>query len=463
MSGIFGCAEKGSCLDTLFYGTDYHSHLGTRYGGVAVWGDELQRKIHSIKGGLFKGKFYEETHDLSGNKGIGAISASQEQPICLNSRFGRLAIVANGWIDNADKLAKEMLEKGHSFSEVRRGRINQTELVAKLLNEGRTILEGIENIFNRIEGSCSMLILTGEGIYAARDRIGHFPLILGCGRNGYAVTSETAAFTNLGYKVEKYLGAGEVLLINEGGVEIKRAANKACKTCAFLWIYTGFPTSSYEGINAECVRERCGRCLARRDDIKPDVVAGVPESGVAHAIGYAMESGISYRRPIVKYTPGYGRSYTPPSQEERDTVARMKLLTVPELIDGKRVLICEDSIVRGTQLKNYTVQKLKECNAGEIHVRTACPPLMFPCKFNFSTRTKDELIARRAIADIEGREPDDISEYLDSRSEKYRRMVEWITKDIDVTSIRYQTIEDMVEAIGLPSDRLCMYCWTGRD
>jgi len=429
---------------------------------VAVWGDELQRKIHSIKGGLFKGKFYEETHDLSGNKGIGAISASQEQPICLNSRFGRLAIAANGWIDNADELAKEMLEKGHSFSEVRRGRINQTELVAKLLNEGRTILEGIENIFNRIEGSCSMLILTGEGIYAARDRIGHFPLILGCGRNGYAVTSETAAFTNLGYKVEKYLGAGEVLLINEGGVEIKRAANKACKTCAFLWIYTGFPTSSYEGINAECVRERCGRCLARRDDIKPDVVAGVPESGVAHAIGYAMESGISYRRPIVKYTPGYGRSYTPPSQDIRDLVATMKLIAVKDVIKGSRMIVCDDSIVRGTQIKNYTIRKLRDNGASEIHLRVACPPLMFPCRYGASTRSKSELASRRAIRALEGKDIDNIEPYLDVRTEKYKRMVEWIRTDLNITSLKYLAIEDLIQAIGLPEEDLCLYCWRGR-
>jgi len=310
-----------------------------------------------------------------------------------------------------------------------------------------------------------MIILTEKGIYAARDRLGYMPLALGEREGSFAVTTETGALTNQGFRITKYLGPGEVLFVDEAGPQVKRKPGDRCQVCSFLWIYTGFPTSNYEGINSEYVRERCGRCLARRDDVKPDVVAGVPESGVAHAVGYAMESGAPYRRPLVKYTPGYGRSYTPPTQDERDRVARMKLIAIRELIEGMRILVCEDSIVRGTQLKNYTVKKLWECGAREVHVRPACPPLMFPCKFNVSTRSVDELIARRAINAIEGRsvdDIDDIGEYLDPDSDKYRRMVDWIAKDIGVTTLKFQRLEDMVEAIGLPREKLCTYCWTGK-
>jgi amidophosphoribosyltransferase len=463
MSGLFGVVEKESCLETLFYGTDYHSHLGTQFGGVAVWDGELHRKIHNINTSQFKSKFHEDHSDLSGNKGIGVISAVQEQPICLNSRFGPFAIVTDGWIDNAETLAQELLENGESFSEFRKGTINQTELVSKLINQGKDILDGIQNVFKRIEGSCTMLILTEEGLYAARDRLGYFPLTVGFNEKGCAVATETGALTNLEYKIEKYLGPGEVVLISENGLECKRPAGNKCQTCAFLWIYTGFPSSNYEGINAEVVRERCGQYLAKRDVVKPDVVGGVPDSGTAHAVGYSIESKIPCRRPLVKYTPGYGRSYTPPTQEERDQVAKMKLIAIQELVDGKSVLICEDSIVRGTQLKNFTIKKLWESNAKEIHVRPACPPLMFPCKFNVSTRSIDELIARRAIRSIEGRDIEDISEYLDANSEKYQNMIDWINEYIGTTTLRYQTIDDMVQAIGLPREKLCLYCWTGEE
>lgn len=462
MSGIFGVVKSQDCVETLFYGTDYHSHLGTQYGGVAVWGDELVRKIHSIRTSQFKSKFAEESHNLSGNRGIGVISGSQEQPICLNSRFGRFAIVMNGWIDNADRLARGLLEQGQSFSEVRRGRVNHVELVAKIISTGDDIVDGIKRVFKLIEGSCTMLLLTEKGLYAARDRLGYMPLALGQSGESWAVTTETGALTNQGYEITKYLGPGEVLFVDESGPQEVCKPGDKCQVCSFLWIYTGFPTSNYEGVNAECVRERCGRCLARRDNVKPDVVAGVPESGVAHAVGYAMESGVPYRRPLVKYTPGYGRSYTPPTQEERDRVAKMKLIAIRELIEDKRILVCEDSIVRGTQLKNFTVKKLWECGAKEVHARPACPPLMFPCKFNVSTRSVDELIARRAINAIEGKTVDDISDYLDPDSDKYRRMVDWIAKDIGVTTLAYQRLEDMVEAIGLPREKLCTYCWTGK-
>ncbi len=461
MSGIFGVVEKNDCTETLYYGTDYHSHLGTAYGGVAVWGDELVRKIHSLRSTQFKGKFHDERAFLKGQRGIGAVSAKQEQPITMNTRFGRFALVMNGWIDNAEDIAKELFDRGHSFTEVRRGKINQVELVAKLINEGDSVESGIEKVFDRIEGSCSMLILTEKGMFAARDRRGCSPLILGKGEKGWTVTTESGALVNLGYDIQKYLGPGEIVFIDEEGPRTVRDAEKDCKICSFLWIYTGFPASDYEGINAELVRERCGACLARRDTVKPDIVGGVPESGVAHAIGYAMESGVPYRRPLVKYTPGYGRSYTPPTQAERDRVAKMKLIPVRELIEGKSVLICEDSIVRGTQLKSFTVEKLNQCGAKEIHVRPACPPLMFPCKFNISTRTRKELVARRAIRAIEGRDIEGVEAYLDHTTEKYGKMIDWITSDIGVTTLMYQTIDDMVEAIGLPRDRLCLYCWTG--
>jgi len=463
MSGIFGVVSKGDCNQDLFYGTDYHSHLGTQFAGLAVWGEELMRKIHDIKGNQFKAKFYEDYKKMEGNKGIGVISANDEQPICVNSKFGPFALVTNGFIDNAAALAKELYKKGLSFSEMSAGQINLTELVAKLIIQGKTIIDGIEHMFSKIDGSCSLLLLNKEGVYAARDRLGYTPLVVGERGKDYAITTETTAFSNLGFKVTKYLQPGEVLLINEKGMAPKRKGQEKNQICAFLWIYTGFPASSYEGITVELVRERCGRSLAKNDNIKCDLVSGIPDSGTTHAIGYAMESRVSFRRPLVKYTPGFDRSYTPPSQETRDLIAKMKLIPVQEIIKDKRIVICDDSIVRGTQLKNFTIQKLKECGVKEIHLRIACPPLMFPCKFNYSTRSKDELAARRAIKAIEVKDLKDVSEYLDEDSPKHKKMVDWIAKDIGVTTLKYQKLDDMVRAIGLAKDKLCLYCWTGRE
>jgi amidophosphoribosyltransferase len=325
-------------------------------------------------------------------------------------------------------------------------------------------VDGIEKMFRRIKGSCSLLLLSRAGIYAARDRFGYTPLVIGKSKDSWAVTTETCAFPNLDFEVMKYLEPGEVVLINEDGVVQRRPAKgSACQTCAFLWIYTGFPASNYDGVNAEVVRERCGRHLARRDkDINVDLVSGVPDSGLAHGLGYAMESGKPFRRPLVKYTPGYGRSYIPPSQDRRDLIAKMKLIPIKDVIDGNSVVVCEDSIVRGTQLKNFTVKKLWDCGAKEIHVRPACPPLMFPCRFNLSTRSIHELAARKAIRSIEGHDLVDVSEYIDHTSPGYERMVDWIAKDLGVTSLRYQTVDDMVDAIGLPKEKLCLYCWTGK-
>lgn len=463
MSGIFGIVSKNDCGRDLLYGTDYHSHLGTEYGGMAILGGKLSRHIHNISHSQFKSKFFEDARHMPGNMGIGVISAFDEQPIYINSKFGPFCIVTNGIIENTEELAQGLLKKGASFSEVTKGTVNSTELVAKLIVEGEDIADGIEKVFDAIAGSCSLLILHKDGIYAARDRFGYTPLVIGKRDDAIAVTSETCAFPNNGFQIKKYLGPGEIILMNEEGLVNKRPSDGREQICTFLWIYTGFPASTYEGVNAEVVRERCGRYLARRDaDIGVDVVSGVPDSGVGHAIGYAMESKKPYRRPLVKYTPGYGRSYTPPSQETRDLIAKMKLVPIKEIIQGNRIVVCEDSIVRGTQLKNFTVNKLWDAGAKEIHVRPACPPLMFPCRFNISTRTVDELVARRAIRSLEGREPPDLSAYLDHTTDKYRKMVDWIAKDIEVTTLRYQTLEDMVEAVGLPMEKLCLYCWNGK-
>lgn len=462
MSGIFGVVSKNDCAETLFYGTDYHSHLGTEYGGLAILGDEFYRQIHTISQTQFKSKFFDDIAKMKGNKGIGVVSAFEEQPIYINSKFGPFCIVTNGLIENIDELSTKLLERGISFSEVGDGSVNPTELIAKMITQGENLIDGIENMFDAIQGSCSLLLLNKDGIYCARDRYGYWPLVIGQGQDGWAVTSETTAFPNIGFRVVKHLQPGEIVLMDEEGMKPQKEGGDHNQICAFLWIYTGFPASNYEWINVEEVRERCGKCLARRDkDIEVDLVTGIPDSGIAHAIGYAMESGRPYRRPLVKYTAGYGRSYTPPEQATRNLIAKMKLVPIKEIVKDNRILVCEDSIVRGTQLKNYTIKKLWERGAKEIHVRPACPPLMYPCRFNLSTRGIHELAARKAIQALEGDDIEDVSEYIDYNSEKYKKMVDWIAKDLEVTTLRYQTVDDMVEAIGLPKEKLCLYCWTG--
>lgn len=464
MSGIFGVTSKKDCVQVLFYGTDYHSHLGTEFGGLAVLGEKFTRQIHDISQSQFKAKFFLDIQNMRGDKGIGVISAADEQPIYLRSKFGPFCLVFNGIIENAEALAKDLLSKGLSFSEVSKGLVNPAELVAKLLTQGEDIIDGIEKAFSVIEGSCSLLILNKDGIYAACDRLGYNPLVIGKNCESWAVTSETTAFLNFDYETVKFLEPGEIILLTADGITQKVKGREKKQVCTFLWIYTGFPSSDYEGINVEMVRERCGRCLARGDkDLKIDLVCGVPDSGVAHAIGYAMESGVPLRRPLVKYTPGYGRSYTPPSQETRDLVAKMKLVGIKEVINGQKIALCEDSIVRGTQLKNFAIKKLWDNGAKEVHVRPACPPLMFPCKFNLSTRNINELAARRAIRSLEGSDVDDVFAYTDHANSKYKKMVEWIRKDLEVTTLRYQTVEDMVEAVGMPKKDLCLYCWTGEN
>lgn len=463
MSGIFGVVSKENCAETLFYGTDYHSHLGTEYGGIAVLEKDFTRRIHNLNQSQFKSKFYDDYKHIQGNKGIGVISDSDEQPIYLNSRFGPFCIVTSGFVENAEELAAKLLSKGISFSEVSDRAVNTPELIAKLINQGEDLVDGIEKVFESIEGSCSLLLLNKDGIYAARDRLGYTPLIVGKRSDAWAVTAETSAFPNNGFEVVKHIEPGEIVLLNKDGMAQRKLGERGLsQICAFLWIYTGFPASNYEGINVEVVREKCGRYLAKRDkDIDVDFVSGVPDSGCSHGLGYAMESGKPFRRPLVKYTPGYGRSYTPPSQQRRDLIAKMKLIPIREVIEGNSIVVCEDSIVRGTQLKNFTIKKLWDCGARKVHIRPACPPLMFPCRFNLSTRSIHELAARKAIRSLETRDVEDVSAYINHNSKEYKNMVEWIAKDLDVTTLRYQTVDDMVDAIGLPKEKLCLYCWTG--
>ena len=358
MSGIFGIVSKKNCADILLYGTDYHSHMGTEYGGMAVLGNQFHRSIHDISKSQFKSKFFDDYKEMKGHMGIGVISDRDPQPLIIGSKFGNFAIVTAGLIENVNELAPELLQEGETFGEMSSGGVNSVELLAKLINRGRTLPEGIEGVYDRITGSASILLLKKEGIYAARDRLGRTPLVIGERDGEYAIATETCSFLNLDFRIKKYLTPGEIVLIGKSGFEEKSTGKTTNQICAFLWIYTGYPASSYEGISVELVRERCGSFLAKNDDVKADLVAGVPDSGVGHAIGYAMKSGLPYRRPLVKYTPGYGRSYTPPSQEIRDIVATMKLIPIKEVICGNRIILCEDSIVRGTQLKNYTIKKL---------------------------------------------------------------------------------------------------------
>jgi amidophosphoribosyltransferase len=469
MGGIFGVVTGENCTKPLFYGTDYHSHLGTESAGLAVLGDDgFCNTIHSISQAQFKSRFVDDYRKTRGWAGIGAIDDQSPQPLIIRSKFGTYALAATGLITNKEPLTAKLLREGASFNEMADGGVNSVELVAKLINRGENVVDGIVRMQRAIEGSVCLLLMTGEGIYAARDRVGRFPLVIGreigsAGSSpGYAAATESSAFPNLGYETVRSLGPGEIVRLDREGIHEEQPAGDQKHVCAFLWIYTGYPASIYEGINVENARERCGRAMARGDDIEADLVAGVPDSGVGHAIGYAVESGLPFRRPLVKYTPGYGRSYTPPSQDIRDLVATMKLSAIRDVIEGNRMVICEDSIVRGTQLKNYTIRKLWDNGAKEIHIRPACPPLMFPCIYASSTRSVAELAAHRAIRDLEGDHERYLEEYLDHHSKRYRNMVEWIRRELDVTSLKYLHIDAMVAAIGLPEEQLCLYCWRGR-
>ncbi|KFO68855.1 amidophosphoribosyltransferase [Smithella sp. SCADC] len=468
MGGIFGIVSSENCVQTLFYGTDYHSHLGTESGGMAVWGPKgFYKTVHSISQAQFKSRFVEDYKKMEGCYGIGAIDDETPQPLVFHSKFGVYAVAASGLITNKAKLANELLNEGASFGEMAGGGVSNAEIVASLINRGNNIVEGIASMRGVIEGSICALILTTEGIYAARDKYGRFPLSIGINKSrkekkSYVVATEASSFENLGYELIKFLGPGEIVLLTPEGVKLMKPEGTEKKICAFLWIYTGYPSSAYEGIRVEGTRERCGIYLAKRDNVQADLVSGIPDSGVGHAIGYAMGSGLPYRRVLVKYTPGYGRSYTPPAQEIRDLVATMKLCAVREVIKGNRIVVCDDSIVRGTQLKNLTVKKLWDNGAKEIHIRPACPPLMFPCIYASSTRTTAELAGRKAIRALEGKEIENPEEYLDTKSAKHAQMIDWIRRDLNITSLKYLAIEDMIAAIGLPADQLCLHCWLGR-
>ena len=466
MGGFFGVVSKDDCVLDLFYGTDYHSHLGTRRGGMAVRGPGgITRSIHDITNAQFRSKFDDEIGRMEGRVGIGVISDYEDQPLIISSHLGLYAIVTVGVVKNANELACTAFEQRTThFSEMADGEINPTELVATLINREATFEDGIRRAQGAVRGSCSMLILTDHGIYAARDRLGRTPVTIGRKEGAYAAALETCALPNLGYEIERYLGPGEAVLITPEGVERKLPPAGRLQICAFLWVYYGYPASNYEGINVEAARNRCGAALARADNVEVDSVAGIPDSGTAHAIGYATESGVPFRRPFVKYTPTWPRSFMPQEQKVRDLVAKMKLIPVRELIEGRRLLFCEDSIVRGTQLKG-NIRRLFKLGAKEVHMRPACPPLVHGCKFlNFSrSRSELDLAARRAVAALEGTHDRDLERYADPTSEKYAAMVEWIGKDLGLTTLRYQRLPDLVEAIGLPKEKLCTYCWDGAE
>ena len=463
MGGLFAVfSNRDSCIDDLFYGTDYHSHLGTVRGGLAVKNSGgFQRYIKNITTSQFRSKFEKDIRKMHGNKGIGCISDFDDQPLIINSHLGVFAICTVGKINNLESLAQEALRNRAHFSEMHGSETNPTEMVATLISQGDSFEEGIHKVQELIDGSCTILLLTEKGIYAARDKLGRTPLILGEKEGSYAVTMETCAFPNLGYKILKYLGPGEVIYIDEDGYEQKIPPGDRLQICAFLWVYYGYPASNYEGINVEVVRHRCGSCLARQDNgMEIDLVAGIPDSGIGHGLGYANEAKIPFLRPFVKYTPTWPRSFMPQDQTIRDLVAVMKLIPIKEHIQGKRLLFCEDSIVRGTQLRR-TIRRLFENGAREVHMRPACPPLVYGCKFLNFSRSKSELdlAGRWAIKELLGSDLKDPSDYTNPESEEYKAMVDIIRQKLNLTTLQYQRLDDLVRAIGLPKEKLCTYCW----
>jgi amidophosphoribosyltransferase len=464
MGGFFGVVSKDDCVADLFYGTDYHSHLGTSRGGMVVKNQRgFKRNIHDISNTPFRTKFEDDLPKYRGGMGLGVVSDYEDQPLLIGSHHGNYAIVTVGKLDNLESLARTALrENSTHFSELKGNEFNQTEVVANLINSQATFTEGLLHVQRKVRGSCSVLLLTDDSVYVARDRLGRTPVVLGRKNGAIAVTLESCALPNLDYEFERELGPAEIVRITPDGVEQLSPPGDKMQICSFLWVYYGYPASNYEGINVEMARNRCGAALARADVVEIDYVAGIPDSGIGHAIGYASEAGVPYRRPFVKYTPTWPRSFMPQEQRVRDLVARMKLIPIREQIEGKRLLFCEDSIVRGTQLKDV-IQRLFDLGAKEVHMRPACPPLVCSCRFlNFSrSRSELDLAGRKSIAEIEGEAFDDIAEYADPKTEQYAAMVEGIRKRLGLTTLRYQTLGAMVEAIGLPRDRLCTYCWTG--
>ena len=463
MGGFFGVVSKQDCVNDLFYGTDYHSHLGTRRGGMAVRNTEgFSRAIHNIENNYFRSKFEPDLPKFHGNLGIGVISDNDPQPLIVGSHLGTFAIVTVGKIYNLAELETRALKKRLHFSESTDGETNPTELVSTLICEADSFEQGIENAQEIVKGSCSILVLTHRGIYAARDRLGRTPIVIGKKPEGFAAASESSAFPNLGYETEKFLGPGEIVFLSPDGCRQMKKPGDKMQICAFLWVYYGYPASEYEGINVEYTRNRCGEALADNDDVEIDCVAGIPDSGIGHAIGYAYRKSIPYVRPFVKYTPTWPRSFMPQRQDLRDLVAKMKLIPIRKMIQGKRIMFCEDSIVRGTQLKD-NVQILFDVGAREVHMRPACPTLLYPCEFlNFSTsRSTLALAGRKVINDIENGRDTDIGEYAAAGTEKNQRMVEAIREQLKLTTLKYQMLENLVSAIGLPKERICTHCWDG--
>lgn len=467
MGGFFGVASKEDCVFDLLFGTDYHSHLGTRRAGMAVYGEEgFAKSIHKIENAPFRTKFEKEANSMKGRMGIGCISDYEAQPILVRSHHGSFAITTVGKINNANDIISHILEGRTHFFEMSNGEINATELVAAIINQKDNFIEGIRYAQEIIEGSMSMLILTTKGIYCARDKYGRTPIVIGKKDDAYCASFESFAFLNLGYTMERELGPGEIAVIDACNIKTLIAPGKDLKICTFLWIYYGYPSSSYEGVGVEEMRYRCGKLLAKRDNVKPDIVAGVPDSGTAHAIGYANESDVPFSRPFIKYTPTWPRSFMPTIQSKRKLIAKMKLIPIENLIKDKSLLLIDDSIVRGTQVRE-TTEFLYESGAKEVHIRPACPPLLFKCKYlNFSRSTSEmELITRVAINELEGGEVTDevLLEYADYNSEKYTQMVDKICEKLNFTTLRFHRLDDMLEAVGLDPCKLCTYCWDGKE
>ncbi|MBO4298826.1 MAG: amidophosphoribosyltransferase [Clostridia bacterium] len=467
MGGFFGVASKSDCVYDVFFGTDYHSHLGTKRGGMAIWGPNgFQRAIHNIENAPFRTKFELDVEEMKGNLGIGIISDTEPQPLIVRSHLGTFSIATVGRINNLDALVDQVFRSGAPhFLEMSGGNINPTELTAALINQRGSIREGIQYAQSQIEGSMSLLILTENGIYAARDRLGRTPVIVGRKDNAHCACFESSAFLNLGYTTHHELGPGEIDFITPEAVEVIAQPQETMRFCTFLWIYYGYPSSTYEGMNVEKMRYRCGDRLALRDSTQADTVAGVPDSGTAHAIGYANRSGIPFSRPFIKYTPTWPRSFMPHKQSQRNLIAHMKLIPVDALIRGKRLVLVDDSVVRGTQMRE-TTEFLYQSGAKEVHIRSACPPIMYGCKYlNFSRSTSEmDLISRRVIARLEGDKADEkLDLYADPDTPEHARMVGEICRELKFTSLKYHRLDDMLEATGVSPCKLCTYCWNGKE
>lgn len=467
MGGFFGVASKRDCMFDLFFGTDYHSHLGTRRAGMAVYSKEkgYDRAIHNIENAPFRTKFDKDVNEMSGCIGIGCISDYEPQPLIVRSHHGTYAIETVGKINNLDDIVDKIFKTGHShFLEMSGGDINATELVAAIINQKENLIEGIRYAQDLIEGSMTLLVMTAKGIYAARDRLGRTPVSIGQKEDGYCVSFESFAYLNLGYAEYKELGPGEVVIVTPEGVQTLIQPGENMKICTFLWVYYGYPSSSYEGISVEKMRYNCGTLLAKRDNVEPDIVAGVPDSGTAHAIGYSNASGIPFSRPFIKYTPTWPRSFMPTIQSQRNLIAKMKLIPVHDLIQDKSLLLIDDSIVRGTQLRE-TTEFLYQSGAREVHIRPACPPLLYGCKYlNFSRSTSEmDLITRRVLKEMEGDKYPNLEAYANPETQEYQNMVNKIGEQLNFTSLRYHRLDDMIEAVGIDRCKLCTYCWDGKE